>query len=233
MTTSWRYKQESEVKHNLLELNVSPSPIISVIFSSNVSWRIFLWADRFISLKKWRIYLTNRHLAGCLLEFACFHAVILSRILYLIAPSTSSSHLPSSQSVQMAYSTLKMAKAYYGDSWKDIYTKPNKLSSTLDKLYAWEKKLYKEVKVCVRGHEPTKKGGKKRKKNCIKATHFLFKYLALQMTHYLFIYLFQFILLMFCQIQALVRMVLRLLSCLWCLFLWQACIYNVWIWLGI
>lgn len=83
-----------------------------------------------------------------------------------------------------------MAKAYYGDSWKDIYTKPNKLSSTLDKLYAWEKKLYKEVKVCVRGHEPTKKGGKKEKKNCIKATHFLFKYLALQMTHYLFIYLF-------------------------------------------
>ncbi|WKA09418.1 hypothetical protein VitviT2T_027066 [Vitis vinifera] len=72
--------------------------------------------------------------------------VILSRILYLIAPSTSSSHFPSSQSVQMAYSTLKMAKAYYGDSWKDIYTKPNKLSSTLDKLYAWEKKLYKEVK---------------------------------------------------------------------------------------
>lgn len=89
------------------------------------------------------------------MEFAYFHAVILSRILYLLAPSTLYSHLPSNQSVQMAYNTMKMAKAYYGDAWKDIYAKPNQLSSTLEKLYAWEKKLYKEVKVCLHGNEPT------------------------------------------------------------------------------
>ena len=89
----------------------------------------------------------------------------------------------------MAYSTLKMAKAYYGDSWKDIYTKPNKLSSTLDKLYAWEKKLYKEVKVCVRGHEPTKKGGKKEKKKLYKSDTFFIQILG-PSDDTLFIYLF-------------------------------------------
>lgn len=44
---------------------------------------------------------------------------------------------------------MKMAKAYYEESGKGFNMKPGNLSSTLDKLYAWEKKLYKEVKVWV------------------------------------------------------------------------------------
>jgi hypothetical protein len=44
---------------------------------------------------------------------------------------------------------MKMAKAYYRESGKGFNMKAGNLSSTLDKLYAWEKKLYKEVKVWV------------------------------------------------------------------------------------
>lgn len=42
-----------------------------------------------------------------------------------------------------------MAKTYGGEPGKDFNFKSGNLSSTLEKLYAWEKKLYKEVKVCV------------------------------------------------------------------------------------
>lgn len=42
---------------------------------------------------------------------------------------------------------MKIAKAYTGDPGNDFDMKARNLSSTLDKLYAWEKKLYKEVKV--------------------------------------------------------------------------------------
>ncbi|KAA8546419.1 hypothetical protein F0562_002842 [Nyssa sinensis] len=72
--------------------------------------------------------------------------VILSRILYLIAPSMSSSHPPSRRSARLAFSTMKLAKSYYGDSGQDVNTRSSNLSSTLERLYAWEKKLYKEVK---------------------------------------------------------------------------------------
>ncbi|KAK9271176.1 hypothetical protein L1049_026765 [Liquidambar formosana] len=72
--------------------------------------------------------------------------VIFSRILYLIEPFMSSSHPPSGRSVRVPYSTMKMAKAYYGDPGKEFNVKPINLSSTLEKLYVWEKKLYKEVK---------------------------------------------------------------------------------------
>lgn len=71
--------------------------------------------------------------------------VIFSRIRYLVAPSKFSSHPPSRVSVRLSPRTMKIAKAYYGESGKDNM-KPGNLSSTLDKLYAWEKKLYKEVK---------------------------------------------------------------------------------------
>ncbi|KAK4572790.1 hypothetical protein RGQ29_030993 [Quercus rubra] len=72
--------------------------------------------------------------------------VIFSRICYLVAPSMFSSQPPTRSSVRISKRTMKMAKAYYGESAKDFNMKPGNLSSTLDKLYAWEKKLYKEVK---------------------------------------------------------------------------------------
>ncbi|XP_073141522.1 uncharacterized protein [Henckelia pumila] len=72
--------------------------------------------------------------------------VILSRILHLIAPSLSSRDLLSRKSAKLASRTVKLAKSYFEDVGKDVNVKACDLSSTLDKLYAWEKKLYKEVK---------------------------------------------------------------------------------------
>lgn len=43
--------------------------------------------------------------------------------------------------------SLKFAKAWYGDSGNRMDTRCGNLSSTLEKLSVWEKKLYKEVKV--------------------------------------------------------------------------------------
>ncbi|KAM7511090.1 hypothetical protein LguiB_009965 [Lonicera macranthoides] len=71
--------------------------------------------------------------------------VIISRILYLIAPSLSSSY-PPSRSVRLTSRTMKIARSYYEDTGKGIKLKPINLSSTLEKLYAWEKKLHKEIK---------------------------------------------------------------------------------------
>ncbi|KAL9446630.1 hypothetical protein AB3S75_014324 [Citrus x aurantiifolia] len=72
--------------------------------------------------------------------------VIFSRILYLLAPSIISSHPPHRSSIRVTSRTIKMAKAYCGEPGGDFDMKNGNLSSTLDKLYAWEKKLYKEVK---------------------------------------------------------------------------------------
>ncbi|XAR62815.1 hypothetical protein NMG60_11017696 [Bertholletia excelsa] len=72
--------------------------------------------------------------------------VMLSRVLCMIAPTMSSSNQPSRQSIRLAHSAMKMAKVYFGDSVNNLNMKPISLSSTLEKLYAWEKKLYKEVK---------------------------------------------------------------------------------------
>lgn len=70
--------------------------------------------------------------------------VALSRILYLIAPSFSSSLHPKQSDISHSQIT-KLARSYHQDAVTDI---PSiSLSSTLEKLYAWEKKLYKEVKV--------------------------------------------------------------------------------------
>ncbi|KAM0971538.1 hypothetical protein ACFX13_019729 [Malus domestica] len=71
--------------------------------------------------------------------------VVFSRILYLVAPSMLSSPPSSRPPVKLSSKTVKLAKAYQGEPGKDI-KKPGNLSSTLEKLYAWEKKLYKEVK---------------------------------------------------------------------------------------
>ncbi|KAL2497202.1 hypothetical protein Adt_22752 [Abeliophyllum distichum] len=57
-----------------------------------------------------------------------------------------SSNPPSMQSINLASKTSKLAKSYFGDVEKEANTNVCKLSSTLDKLYAWEEKLYKEVK---------------------------------------------------------------------------------------
>ncbi|KAI3464525.1 hypothetical protein Pfo_021188 [Paulownia fortunei] len=75
-----------------------------------------------------------------------FLKVILSRILYLISPSLSLRDPPSMQSTKLASSTMKLARSYFEDVGEDVNSKACNLSSTLDKLYAWEKKLYKEVK---------------------------------------------------------------------------------------
>ncbi|XP_044480382.1 nitrate regulatory gene2 protein-like [Mangifera indica] len=72
--------------------------------------------------------------------------VIFSRIMYLVAPFMLSSHPPPRGSARLSSRTMKMAKAYCGDPRKDFDIKSANLSSTLEKLYAWEKKLYKEVK---------------------------------------------------------------------------------------
>lgn len=54
-----------------------------------------------------------------------------------------SSSIPS---VTLASRSVKLAKSYFEDVGKEFGAKAGSLSSTLDKLYAWEKRLYKEVK---------------------------------------------------------------------------------------
>ncbi|KAJ6735829.1 hypothetical protein OIU85_018081 [Salix viminalis] len=67
--------------------------------------------------------------------------VFLSRILYLV-----SSHPPPRPSTRISSRTIKMAKAYAAEPGNDFDTGHRNLSSTLQEIYAWEKKLYKEVK---------------------------------------------------------------------------------------
>ncbi|XVF39304.1 hypothetical protein PTKIN_Ptkin01aG0024000 [Pterospermum kingtungense] len=70
--------------------------------------------------------------------------VIFSKILYLVAPNVLSSNPPSRSLIRITSRTMKMAKDYCQVAQQD--EKPRNLSSTLEELYAWEKKLYKEVK---------------------------------------------------------------------------------------
>ncbi|KAK2443905.1 hypothetical protein QL285_014969 [Trifolium repens] len=76
---------------------------------------------------------------------AAFRA-IFSRILEMLAPSNPPSDPPSGPPIQFSSRTMKLAKAYCGEPEKELISNPINLSSTLEKLYAWEKKLYKEVK---------------------------------------------------------------------------------------
>ncbi|XP_075485734.1 LOW QUALITY PROTEIN: uncharacterized protein LOC142525345 [Primulina tabacum] len=75
-----------------------------------------------------------------------FLKVTLSRIICHIAPSVSTQDASSIKSVKLASGTTKLAKSYFEDVDKDLNTKACSHSSTLDKLLAWETKLYKEVK---------------------------------------------------------------------------------------
>ncbi|KAE8684499.1 hypothetical protein F3Y22_tig00111128pilonHSYRG00043 [Hibiscus syriacus] len=70
--------------------------------------------------------------------------VIFSRMLYLVAPNIISSPPPPKPSISLTSRTMKMAKEYCQIPEQD--EKHQNLSSTLEELYAWEKKLYKEVK---------------------------------------------------------------------------------------
>ncbi|KAK4433707.1 protein ROLLING AND ERECT LEAF 2 [Sesamum alatum] len=76
----------------------------------------------------------------------CFLKAILSQILYLISPSLTLRDSRSTQYVKLASRTMKLTKSYFGDVGEDVNVKIYSLSSTLEKLCAWEKKLYKEVK---------------------------------------------------------------------------------------
>ncbi|XP_039056226.1 protein ALTERED PHOSPHATE STARVATION RESPONSE 1-like isoform X2 [Hibiscus syriacus] len=69
--------------------------------------------------------------------------VKFSRMLYLVAPNIISSP-PPKPSIPITSRTMKMAKEYCQIPEQD--EKHRNLSSTLEELYAWEKKLYKEVK---------------------------------------------------------------------------------------
>jgi len=75
-------------------------------------------------------------------KLTCLGAVILSRILYL-----GSSHPPARPSARISSRTMKLAKAYAAEPGNDFDPRHRNLSSTLQEIYAWEKKLYKEVKV--------------------------------------------------------------------------------------
>ena len=79
-------------------------------------------------------------------KLTCLAAVILSRFLYLV-----SSHRPTRPSARISSRTMKMAKAYSEESGNDFDMRRKNLSSTLQEIYAWEKKLYKEVKVWGNG----------------------------------------------------------------------------------
>ncbi|XP_010498631.1 PREDICTED: uncharacterized protein LOC104776294 [Camelina sativa] len=70
--------------------------------------------------------------------------VIFSRIMYLVAPSTVSSHSQPQPSIRLTSRILKIAKSYNGQDVGEGLS--GNLSSTLEQIYAWEKKLYKEVK---------------------------------------------------------------------------------------
>lgn len=65
----------------------------------------------------------------------------------MVAPSKIPSHPPPRPSIHLSSRAMKLAKDYCEEPGKDLKTAPGNLSSTLEKLYAWEKKLYKEVKV--------------------------------------------------------------------------------------
>ncbi|KAJ0257564.1 DUF630 family protein [Hirschfeldia incana] len=70
--------------------------------------------------------------------------VIFSRIMYRVASSTVSSRSQPQPSIRLTSRILKIAKSYNVQEVPEGFTA--NLSSTLEKLYAWEKKLYKEVK---------------------------------------------------------------------------------------
>ncbi|KAL8134338.1 hypothetical protein AgCh_009387 [Apium graveolens] len=73
--------------------------------------------------------------------------VALSRIMYRKAPLSASSVASSRPSARVDSKTIKLARSYYENSGKDTNVEYGNISSILEELYAWEKRLYKEVKV--------------------------------------------------------------------------------------
>ncbi|KAK4801733.1 hypothetical protein SAY86_022220 [Trapa natans] len=71
---------------------------------------------------------------------------IFSRVMYLVAPSASSSETLNKSSVRVSSGTMKMAKAYFANAARELGIKSANISTTLEKLYFLEKKLYKEIK---------------------------------------------------------------------------------------
>lgn len=66
----------------------------------------------------------------------------------VLAPSKATSYVPAhSKSKQVAFGAVNKVKAIGGNDVKDVCMNSANLSSTLEKLYMWEKKLYMEVKV--------------------------------------------------------------------------------------
>ncbi|KAK4747665.1 hypothetical protein SAY87_014251 [Trapa incisa] len=71
---------------------------------------------------------------------------IFSRVMYLVAPSTSSSATLNRPTMRVSSRTMKMAKAYFADAGRELGIKSGNISTTLEKLYFLERKLYKEIK---------------------------------------------------------------------------------------
>lgn len=77
----------------------------------------------------------------------CCLAVFASRLVSLAVPSAMSSQHPAFvHSSRSAAKKMKSAKVVC-ENYKDVDRKSDHLSSTLEKLHVWEKKLYEEVKV--------------------------------------------------------------------------------------
>ncbi|KAK1384495.1 nitrate regulatory gene2 protein [Heracleum sosnowskyi] len=72
--------------------------------------------------------------------------VALSRIMGRKETSLASPHTRSRTSVNVDLRTVKLAKSYNESSAIDTTVDYGNISSILEELYAWEKKLYKEVK---------------------------------------------------------------------------------------
>lgn len=66
------------------------------------------------------------------------------------APSSASLLTSSRPSVRVDSKTIKLARSYYENSGEDTNFEYGNISSILEELYAWEKKLYKEVKVYMK-----------------------------------------------------------------------------------
>lgn len=78
----------------------------------------------------------------------CFYIVALSRIMHRNDTALASPRARSRTSVKVDLRIVKLAKSYYENSGIDATVDYGNISSILEELYAWEKKLYKEVKVC-------------------------------------------------------------------------------------
>lgn len=74
---------------------------------------------------------------------------VSSKMLHSITPSLSvvSSQTPTSKSAESS-SSIKGDGSVFLEFNEDVEKKLLNLSSTLQKLYIWEKKLYEEIKVC-------------------------------------------------------------------------------------